>query len=402
MARILVLDGHSAAALAITRSAGQAGHWVAVGANRGLFAPARLSRYCSVGFEYPVSTENTDAFIDSILKFERTHAIDLIIPVTDWSLGPISQQRDRFTASCRISMPSQAALETASDKYRTIRMAESFGIAVPKTLLVESAEDLAKWKTTQFPVVVKDRSSVRWIRDGAVFGSVAYAYSSEELLRLATERLRVACDVMIQEFVTGLGIGVSFFVAGGKTFLPFEWQRIREIDPRGSGSSARKSIPVNGPLALASAKLIAAMGFEGLAMAEYKQTNDGRFVLMEINGRPWGSMGLAIASGINYPAYLIDYCLEGTLPPETMLYRENLVCRRAVAELTHLSALRAGRPANWPIPYPNFWTSLAGMAVLWRPNMCYDDIWLSDMRPGIAGIGNWFRARMKLRPRIQT
>lgn len=401
MARILVLDGHSAAALAVTRSAGRAGHCVAVGANRGLFAPAKLSRYCSIGLEYPVSTENAGAFVDSILELARAHAIDLIIPVTDWTLGPISQQRGRFTGLCRVAMPSQTALELASDKYRTVRMAEFLGIAVPRTLLVESAGDLAKWEQTQFPVVVKDRFSVRWINGSAVFGSVAYAYSAEDLQRLVNQRLRVAGDVMIQEFVTGFGIGVSFFVAGGKTFLPFQWQRIREIDPRGSGSSARKSIPLSESLASASAKLITEMGFEGLAMAEYKQTSDGRLVLMEINGRPWGSIGLPIACGIDYPRYLIDYCLKGTLRPEAIHYRENVVCRRAVAELTHLSALRAGRPANWPIPYPNFWTSLASMAILWRPKMCYDDVWLSDMRPGIAGIGNWFRARMKKRLRVQ-
>jgi len=194
-----------------------------------------------------------------------------------------------------------------------------------------------------------------------------------------------------------VGIGVSCFVAGGRLFLPFQWQRIREVDPRGSGSSARKSIPLTAPLVSLSGQLITAMGFEGLAMVEYKETKDGRLVLMEINGRPWGSIGLPIASGIDYPRYLIEWCLGGTLPPETISYRENIICRRAVAELTHLSALRAGRPANWPIPYPNFWSSLVAMSVLWRPGMCYDDVWWSDLRPGIAGVGNWFRSRIRTR-----
>ena len=76
-------------------------------------------------------------------------------------------------------------------------------------------------------------------------------------------------------------------------------------------------------------------------MVEYKQTADGRLILMEINGRPWGSIGLPVACGIDYPRFLIEWSLKGTLPPESIHYRNN-VCRRVVGELTHLSNLRSG------------------------------------------------------------
>jgi predicted ATP-grasp superfamily ATP-dependent carboligase len=401
LARILVLDGHSAAALAIVRSAGLAAHYVAVGANQGLFAPAKLSRYCNYAFEYPVSTEDAGAFVESVLAFARAHSIDLIIPVTDWTLGPISDQRDRYL-ECRLALPPQTALHAVSDKYRTIQLAASLGIDVPSTRLIESISDLAPREETPFPVVVKDRFSVRWINGKAVFGSVAYVHSADELNRIVTERLRLAGDVLVQEFVSGVGIGFSCFAAGGKVFLPFQWQRIREVDPRGSGSSARKSLPLSRDLASLSAKLVTEMCFEGLGMVEYKKAKDGRLILMEINGRPWGSIGLPIACGIDYPRYLIEFLLHEKLPPETLPYKVNVVCRRAVGELTHLSNLRAGPPVNWPIPYPNFWSGVANMAVLWRPGMCYDDLWFSDPRPGTAGISNWFWSRMKKRLRLRS
>jgi predicted ATP-grasp superfamily ATP-dependent carboligase len=399
LARILVLDGHSAAALAVTRSAGQSGHWVAVGGNRGLFAATKLSRYCSVGFDYPVSTDDPDALVDAIVEFVCARSIDLIIPITDWTLGPISVQRERFAGLCRIAMPSQRALDTVSDKYRTIKLAESFGIGIPRTDLVESAGDLSRWEENQFPVVVKDRFSVRWFSDTstnkkAVFGSVAYAYSAPELANRVTERLRVARDVLIQEFVSGTGIGFSCFVVGGKVFLPFQWERIREVDPRGSASSARKSVPLDQSLVALSVRLITEIGFEGVAMVEYKKAAGGQWILMEINGRPWGSVGLPIACGIDYPRYLIEWYLYGTLPPQSIPYKENIICRRVVGELMHLSNLRAGPLLEqWPIAFPSFWTSLLTMAVPWLPGMCYDDVWLSDLRPGIAGIGHWFRSR---------
>ncbi|HYM75120.1 MAG TPA: ATP-grasp domain-containing protein [Candidatus Dormibacteraeota bacterium] len=395
MSRILVLDGHSAAALAVTRSAGRAGHWVAVGANRGAFAAAKLSRYCRTAFDHPASTSEPQAFVDSVLDFVRLQAIDLVIPDTDWTLGPLSAQRERFAGLCRIAMPSQAALEFASDKHRTIQLAESLAIGIPKTQLLKSADDLSSLQSGPFPVVVKDRFSVRWTAAGAVFGSVSYAYSAPDLQSKVADRVGAAGDVLVQEFVSGVGIGFSCFVIGGECFLPFQWQRVREVDPRGSASSARRSMPLDSDLASVSEQLITTMGFEGIAMVEYKRARDGRLVLMEINGRPWGSIGLPIACGIDYPRQLIGWCLEGTLPPRNVSYRENVLCRRAVGELTHLSNIRGGRPANWPGRYPKFWPSLFAMAVPWRPRMCYDDLWLSDLRPGVAGIRNWFQIRLR-------
>ena len=395
LTRILILDGHSPAALAITRSAGLAGHWVAVGANEGIFAAAKLSRFCRTSFGYPTSTADAGAFVRAILEYVRSNSIDLLIPVTDWTTGPLSEHRQQFNEICHVVLPPKSALEIASDKFRTIQIAQSLGIGVPRTDLIESIADLSKLAEIQAPAVVKDRHSVRWGGGKPVFGSVAYAFAPGDLGKKVRERVQEAGDVLVQEFVSGVGIGFSCFVVEGMVRLPFQWQRIREVDPRGSGSSARRSVPLDPTVVSLSSRLVLEIGFEGIVMVEYKKTADGRLVLMEINGRPWGSIGLPIACGIDYPRYLIDWYLRGTLPPEIVSYRENTVCRRLVWELAHLSNLRAGKPANWPVPYPHFWPSLFRVAIPWLPGMCYDDVWLSDPRPGIAGIANWVGARVK-------
>ena len=368
---------------------------MAVGANRGLFAAAKVSRYCRQTLDYPVSTSEPEAFVDSILEFVKAERVDLVMPVTDWTLGPLAAERHRFNGLCRMAMPAHRAVELVSDKFRTVELAQEIGIGVPKTHLIRGLEDLSASREIGVPVVVKDRFSVRWIQQKAVFGSVSYAYSPDDLAQKVRDRLQKAGDVLVQEFVPGQGIGFSGFVAGGKTFLPLQWLRVREVDPRGSGSSARRSIPLDDGLVSRSQRLISQLGFEGIVMAEYKRTADGRLRLMEINGRPWGSIGLPFACGIDYGRYLIDWWLEGKLPPEKIAYRTNLLCRRAVSELTHLSNIRGGRPANWPASYPAFWPTLVRMAIPWHPGMCYDDVWISDMRPGIAGLMNWFQVRAK-------
>ena len=393
MARILVLDGHSSAGLAFTRSAGRAGHFVAVGANRGLFAPAKLSRYCNLAFDYPSSTENSQVFLDSILDFARAQSMDLIIPITDWTIQPVSEQRSRFRGICRVGLPPHEALLTAADKHRTSELARGQGIQVPRSWLVKGTDALATLNGLTFPLVVKDRFSMRWQDGKGKAGAVSYAFNEAELRIIVESRLRAGGDVQVQEFVSGAGVGISLFITADEMFLPFQWERVREIDPRGSASSARKSVPLDRNLLDQSYRLLQAIGFQGIAMVEYKRWSGG-MTLMEINGRPWGSIGLAIASGIDYPRYYIDGCLQGTLPPHPIAYRD-VTCRRVVGELTHLSNVRRGKPENWPGEYPEFWSTLAKVAIPWYPGMRYDDLWITDPRPGLAHLWNWFQVRRK-------
>jgi predicted ATP-grasp superfamily ATP-dependent carboligase len=395
LARILVLDGHSSAALAFVRSAGRAGHWVAVGAHDGVFSAAPLSRYCNLRFVHPLATSDAQRFVDAVLDFVRQNSIELVVPITDWTLQPLSEQRARFEGVCRVALPPAAAVEAASDKYRTVQIAQRLGIAVPPTSLVKSSSDLENLPEMAFPVVVKDRFSVRWSDGKATFGSVSYAFGKPELEQKIGERLRVAGEILIQGFVSGAGLGFACFVAKDEVMLPFEWKRIREVDPKGSASSCRESIPLDEHLVHLSGELIREIGFQGIAMVEYKRTGNGDLVLMEINGRPWGSIALPIASGIDYPRYLIDWWLTGALPPKSIAYRGRITCRRLVGELNHLRNVRKGKPAHWPGDYPRFWSSLARVAIPWYPGMHYDELWLSDWRPGVAEIGNWVRARLK-------
>ena len=74
---------------------------------------------------------------------------------------------------------------------------------------------------------------------------------------------------------------------------------------RGSGSSARRSVPLDPQVLRASRALLQRTGFQGIAMVEYKHPPaGGAWTLMEINGRPWGSMHLPIHCGIDYPRHL--------------------------------------------------------------------------------------------------
>src|ERR1700680_775546 len=101
MARVLVLDGHSNAALAFVRSIARAGHWVAVGSGEGARAYASLSRYCRQSIEYPDPISGIGKFYEVLLKLIRENQFDLIVPITDWTTGPLSKERELFLGVTR-------------------------------------------------------------------------------------------------------------------------------------------------------------------------------------------------------------------------------------------------------------------------------------------------------------
>ena len=58
---------------------------------------------------------------------------------------------------------------------------------------------------------------------------------------------------------------------------------------------------VNPSLLESSLALLRAFQWHGVAMVEYKLTPDGRAVLMEVNGRYWGTMSLPVSAGMDFP-----------------------------------------------------------------------------------------------------
>lgn len=395
MSRIFVLDGHSCAALAFTRSLGRAGHQVFVGADHHSFAAASFSRYCQKFFRYSPAPAQSDGFAEEIISICQREEIDLLIPLTDWTMVPISRVRDRFPASCCVALPPEKAMVSAADKYQTVELARSLGIPVPRTELVTSVDQLAELTDLSFPVVAKDRYSIRWTEQGGVSGSVRYAYNQGELSRIVSERLAVVQDVLLQEFVHGAGMGLAGFVSATQLRIPFEWKRIREINPCGSASSARRSVPLEDDMLQHSEKLLLGLGFRGLAMVEFKrEAKTGRTVFMEVNGRPWGSMQLCLFSGIDFPKFLANFYLQNELPPERINFKKGITCRWLLGDLVHLRNVMAGRPRGWPGDFPGFLSTALKVAVPWYPGLRYEDFASADLKPGVAALKNWFRERL--------
>jgi predicted ATP-grasp superfamily ATP-dependent carboligase len=111
---------------------------------------------------------------------------------------------------------------------------------------------------------------------------------------------------------------------------------LREKPPEGGVSVYRESIALDGELAAAGRRLLEALNWQGVAMIECKRDETtGRHVLMEVNGRLWGSLQLAIDAGVDFPRLLVA-CALGQRPPAVTQYRVGVRSRWFWGDVDHL------------------------------------------------------------------
>lgn len=205
------------------------------------------------------------------------------------------------------SCPQLSILPTAEqaalcyDKLRSAELAESVGVPAPRSVVVQSADD-PRILEAPSPCVVKARTEGPHKR-------VFYAATPDEVRAAVAELLSMvgaeAGGVLVQERIVGPGCGFFALCREGEPLRVFMHERIREYPPTGGPSTAARAI-YDERLKDYGLRILRALRWSGVAMVEFKRSEAaGDYVLMEINGKFWGSLELALRSGVNFGADLI-------------------------------------------------------------------------------------------------
>jgi hypothetical protein len=78
---------------------------------------------------------------------------------------------------------------------------------------------------------------------------------------------------------------------------------------------------------------------------------------MEVNGRFWTSLQLAIDAGVDFPALWLDV-LGGRTSSVAVDYTPGLTLRWVWGDVKRLGYIAAGRPAGYDGPFPTLWQGL--------------------------------------------
>ena len=378
MRTALVTDAGRGSAVAVIRSLGRRG-WRVITSDVHATAAGRFSRHSRAFGRYPDPRTNPAGTVEAILDLVAREHVDLVFPVTDDVIVPMLDHRDAFEEVTRLALPSSAALRTAADKAAVTALASRCGVATPATI-EWSGGATAPLVAIGWPVVVKPVRSRTLDDDGVVVAhDVTYAADPDALeARLAT----LTGPVLLQQYVTGEGHGVEVLARDGRVLAAFQHRRLREYPPSGGASSYREAADLDPRLLADATRLIAELGWTGLAMVEFK-VGAGTHHLMEINGRVWGSMPLAVAAGVDFPAmaaavHMGDEVEAAPAPPRAGPVRSRnveLELRWAAAVLTR------HRLGSSPPPRRD---ALRVLARLFLPGDGYDVLDRRDPLPGIV------------------
>jgi predicted ATP-grasp superfamily ATP-dependent carboligase len=384
---ILVLDGNENQAVAATRSLARAGHRVLVGADTA-WSKAGWSRYAAGAFAYASPLDDAGAFVADVAAAVRRHGGAFVMPMTERTLLPISRDRSALAdAGATFVLPPHARVLEACDKAHTTRLARELGIAVPRTCTLSAdapgADRLAAELT--YPVVLKPAMSHEPGSHAVrATGAPAYARSAAEFIEAWRHLALRARTIVVQEFVAGAGAGYFALLRRGQPIVEFAHRRIRDVRPTGSGSAVRESVPVDPAIGEASRRLLAALDWDGVAMAEFRIRPDGTPVFLEINGRFWNSLPLAIAAGVDFPRYLVELA-ESDQAPVARTYRAGVRCRWWLGDVRHLIEVWRGAPRGYPLPFPSRLSTLFAFLTP-HPGTAHDNFWWSDPMPEV---GDW-------------
>ena len=395
--RILVLDGNQNQAVACVRSLAHQGHNVWVGECRP-WSKAGWSRFSAGTFQYASPQSQPDRFLEDVIAQSTKEIASLVLPMTEATTLMISAHRDRFAAAgARLVLPTHADLLRAVDKSQTTQLAQSLGMAVPKTLTLACIDEIPDAvHAMQFPVVLKPRTSEEISNQGGVraTGRPRYATDFTQFQQALSEMRKICTSILVQEFVDGAGTGYFALMNQGQLRAEFAHRRIRDVHPTGSGSALRESVPLNPKIRDSSLALLKALNWHGVAMVEFRLRDDGVPVFLEVNGRFWHSLALACFAGADFPALLARMAEFGDVERPTA-YTTGVRCRWLVGDFRHLVEVWKGRPPGYPGYFPGRWSTLLA-ELLPRPGTFHDNFMWQDPLPEL---GDWIRFAQQIRER---
>jgi protein-tyrosine-phosphatase/predicted ATP-grasp superfamily ATP-dependent carboligase len=382
--KVLVLGDDTRSFLSVIRSLGRAGIEVHV-AWYGSDVIACRSRYVARAHELPEFSDTNDHWKVALIRLLQQEKYDLVIPCSDPVLLPLQKHRGELERYGRLYLLDDCIQQIVSDKLKTVELARSVGVCVPQERVITHLSQVTELpQRFQLPVVLKPRYS---FDPGAVGAKhmVKKAYSWQECFSMLAQML-TSGPVAVQQNFIGVGVGVELLLAAGEPLMTFQHIRIHE-PLHGGGSSYRKGVAVAPELLQASLKLLGPLRYTGVAMVEFKvNMQTGEWVLIEINGRFWGSLPLALASGADFPLALYQLLVQGrTSFPQRV--RCGLYCRNLTGDLRwQLANLRADRtdPTLATLPLTTVLKQTVANILVLRERS--DTFVLDDPVPGFAEI----------------
>ncbi|MBC7876521.1 MAG: ATP-grasp domain-containing protein [Anaerolineales bacterium] len=339
---VLVLDGDLRHAVDIVRSLGRSMNVTILSKN--YHVPARYSRFLDSSIVHFIDRGNLEQEVDYLEELIQKRAFDVIISAGLDGNRVLSYGKERIKKLAKVPVPSFECFDIAEDKAKTILLAQSIGVSVPTSYFPLSQDNLLhSFSNIKFPVVVKARGGQ---------GHYGFANNLEQLqsiyARICNEvpdQIKENAWPIIQEYIPGKIHGFYALMNQGELRACFMHERIHEVPPSGGPSSLAKNY-YDEDLVKQGTAILNALKWHGVAMVEFKKDErDGEYKLLEINPKFWGSLGISIAAGVDFPYILVKMALEGDIDVVNSTPEKNILYQWLSMDMAHSWAV--GKPWLW-------------------------------------------------------
>jgi predicted ATP-grasp superfamily ATP-dependent carboligase len=315
----LVTQGWGRIAYNIVRSLGRNRLRVAVGTDEFL-GMALLSRYTTKSFRHPGFITHTEEFLRSVRDAIIKYSPKVYIP-SDQEVLAVARYRNKFNGlGTEIPISSFDTLKMLHKKNELSNLAVALGIPTPATIVPRNHQQLIDFAAQyRDPIVLKRVSS------SAARGVTYLDRAALEEYTHVPQDYSLG-NVLAQQYVRGVGYGVSMLFNHGELRAKFTHKRLRENLQTGGISTLRMSV-ANPLLEEYAETILRCVRFHGVAMVEFKYDEERQQAwLIEVNPRFWGSLALAIQAGVDFPFLLYKLATQGDIDP-VLEYRKNLTVR---------------------------------------------------------------------------
>jgi predicted ATP-grasp superfamily ATP-dependent carboligase len=314
--RILILDAANANSLAIVRYLGKdSSHDIDVLGYSHL-SLSFFSKYANKKHIVSNPKLNKRSFLKDLVAILTKEKYDLLIPVGYYTHEVCVHNYTELKLFTQIILPSKEAFDLAANKITTYNLAEQIRVPYPKSWHCKSRSEVETLNVS-FPAVIKasfemGKNVVSYVNNKPALVNKFYEICDQN--GFTDQNLPV-----IQEYIEGDGYGFFAYYENGVCKQFFMHKRIREYPASGGASVCAESI-YDTVLCDLGKKLLDQLQWNGVAMVEFKKdVKDGIYKLMEINPKFWGSLELALSSGVNFPECLVMKA-QGKIVSENKTY----------------------------------------------------------------------------------
>lgn len=388
--KVLVIGDDSRSFLATVRSLGRQGVEVHV-APFDFGVPALSSRYIRAKHFLPYYLDGGQEWLDAMASLLSKEKFDLVIPCDERGLLPLCLHRNTLAKLTRLAIPSPEALDTFFDKVRTRELASSQDVPVAPGRML-AAQDTADSIIAELglPVVIKEPMSYA-LPELYVRTSTRIVATHAELTAWLARHDR-SKPILLEQMFPGFGLGVSVLCDQGKILQAFEHHRAHELN---GSSYYRKSAPLDPDRLAAVERMARAIDYTGLAMFEFKvDPASGKWILIEVNARPWGSLPLPVSIGIDFP-YRLYRLMAHQESSEPVVYPSERYCRNLMQDMWQArsgAAQLTGKPHRL-LSHCVAWAWSFHRVLIGREH--HDTLVLDDLRPGLREFSDLFAPRLR-------